>query len=152
MHEPALADDISSVPLGAVAIILIYFAMPAGFPYGPGEKFRTNQTTIQDSPWKLLRKRLHKIDILGAFLLLLASFCLFSALLEACIAFKWSSSADIALLTFAGVFWVSFFAWEWYIDHVEAKQEAIFPWKTFSKSYLDRYADVRRLSTSAVVH
>lgn len=66
------------------------------------------------------------MDIVGSILMLAGSFLIVAVLNETNLAFHWSSGGAIALLILAGISWIAFFAWEWYISGIPG-QDPIFP-------------------------
>ena len=60
-------------------------------------------------------------------LLLAASILLVFALEEAGERYAWSSAVIISTIILAGICWVSFIGWEYFVDKSRASQEPIFP-------------------------
>ena len=81
--------------------------------------------------FKLIRKNVHnyawhRVDFIGALLLLSASVLLVFALEEADTRFAWDSAAIIASLICACICWILFPMWEYYADQSHSAQEPIF--------------------------
>lgn len=116
-HSDSKMLTLDSLPLGAIAILLLLVAMPYDYgtaPPKPISALKPNMTLFR------------KLDVLGAFLLLAASLLLVSVLNETYQEFSWSSGTAIGLLTLCGVLWVAFFSWEWVISS-RPEFEPIFP-------------------------
>ncbi|KAF2800543.1 MFS multidrug transporter-like protein [Melanomma pulvis-pyrius CBS 109.77] len=111
-----------NVPIGTITAVLLLIALPTGFPFH-GQK--PAPIPLQDS----FSMRLKRIDFLGTFLFLGASFTFVTALLEASTKFQWSSPPTISLLVISGVLAISFLVWERYITLYSRTQEPIFPWR-----------------------
>ncbi|TVY24313.1 Efflux pump [Lachnellula hyalina] len=95
-----------NVPAAAIVFVVLLICMPAQF----GTPKNSAPSPVQkDTIWRLLKK----IDVIGAVLLLGASFLLVTALLEASTSFTWSSAVVIALLVLS----------------VGKEQEEMFPWR-----------------------
>jgi hypothetical protein len=114
------------VPVGVVALIILFIAIPVGFPYHKNttsvfglEKQQANESV---NIWT-------RLDLLGAVLLLAASLLLTTGLLEGGIQWLWSSGTSISILVISGVLWIVFFWWERKITSDTWKQEPIFPWR-----------------------
>lgn len=113
--------------------------MPAKFPYHQKKntaavELGSQDTTITSERPTIFNKFLSlgaRIDFVGSLLLLVGSFTLLTALLEANVSFKWSSGAIIALLVVAVISWAAFFGWEWYITGANTRQEPLCPWSFF---------------------
>ncbi|KAF2180760.1 putative efflux pump antibiotic resistance protein [Zopfia rhizophila CBS 207.26] len=111
-----------NLPTGAFAIALFMLALPNNFPY-----HGTGLLKAKKQPHSYL-DYLKTIDILGAFLVLGGSLLLSTALLETSNRFSWHYGGTIALLVLAGLCWIGFFAWEWFVSLRIRKQEPLFPW------------------------
>ncbi|KAF2262723.1 MFS general substrate transporter [Lojkania enalia] len=111
-----------NVPVGVTTTALLGICLPTGFPY-QGQKSAPNQ--IQNS----LVQNLRRMDFLGTFLFMGASFTFVTALLEASTSFSWSSAPTIVLLVISGVLAIAFLAWERFIMQRSSLQEPIFPWR-----------------------
>ncbi|KAI9662563.1 MAG: hypothetical protein M1821_008730 [Bathelium mastoideum] len=105
-------------PLGAIAVLLLIIFLPS--------------TAADRAMFMLLYKRLHnnawhRVDFIGAFLLLSASILLVFVLEEAGTRFAWDSAAMVASLVCACLCWILFPVWEYYVDKPRSAQEPIFP-------------------------
>lgn len=97
---------------------MIALAMPTDFGTTPRGSLRLLK------PSMFLVRR---IDAIGVFLLLTASFLLVTVLNETFVEFKWSSHTAIALLATSGALWAIFFIWEWFIFPRWAGYYPVFP-------------------------
>lgn len=114
-----LTDDIKpcSIPLCAIAIIVLTVAMPTNFgldQHTPSLRTRASYRSFAN------------LDLVGSLLLLTGSFLIISVLNEVNLAFSWSAKTSIALLVLAGISWIGFFGWEWHLSDFP-KQDPIFP-------------------------
>ncbi|KAL9618383.1 MAG: hypothetical protein Q9160_006891 [Pyrenula sp. 1 TL-2023] len=109
-----------NIPAGLVAMGLIVAAMPNYFPLhghtGTPRKVYT-------------RTKLAKLDFPGCLLLLAAIVLLICALEEAGKRFEWSSPMIIAFLVIAGILFITFFIWQWFITRRDGEREPFFPWR-----------------------
>ena len=76
---------------------------------------------------KFSKASLNRLDTLGVMLLLAASILLVFALEEAGQRYSWKSAVVISTITLAGICWISFIGWEYYVDKSRSPQESIFP-------------------------
>jgi hypothetical protein len=114
-----------SVPAGAVALGIILFAMPNGFPFhGIPKEQRPNSINKLSLKWLLAR-----FDLFGATLLLAATLLLVAALEEADVHYPWKSAFVITLLTISGLSWVGFLLWERHMTQNAKVCEPVFPWR-----------------------
>ena len=115
-----------SIPAGAVAIVLLFFAFPANFP-------RHNNTGLSDEPRSISHifssMLLRKVDFVGAVLLLGGSIFLIAALQEVNNGEHWNAPTIIVLLVLTGPFWIAFLAWERRITRALSQIEPVFPWR-----------------------
>lgn len=107
----------SSLPLGALAVLMLQVAMPSNFGSAP---------PMPLSALKPSMTLFRKLDMLGAFLVLSASLLFVAVLNETYEEFAWSSGTAIGLLVLSGVLWICFFTWEWIISS-RPEFEPIFP-------------------------
>lgn len=108
----------NSLPLGGLAIALLFLALPS------------NVGGLQQLSWSSLRR----IDIIGAIILLTATVPLITALNEVYVEFEWSEGRTIILLVLSGVAWYAFFAWEHAMTRGKNIPEPIFPSRFFSSA------------------
>ncbi|VUC24636.1 unnamed protein product [Clonostachys rosea] len=114
-----------NVPAGAVALGIIVFAMPNGFPFhGIPKKQRPNSIRELSSKWLLAR-----FGLFGAGLLLTATVLLVAALEEADVHYPWKSAFVITLLTISGLAWIGFLLWERHMTQHAKVCEPVFPWR-----------------------
>lgn len=111
-----------NVPAGFVAMILLLFTLPSGFP---------NQGQVQPESCSraFTSKPLRRVDLLGACLMLTASTLLVAALQQTADGTAWSSTSVIALIVLSGLLWPVFLIWEWLITTKNFTQEPVLPWR-----------------------
>lgn len=116
-----------SVPAGTIAVLVLFVAIPTGFPYHTNDPSQTLGPKRSEETFFTKVKRL---DILGAALLLAAALLLTTGLLEGGSQWEWGSAQSIAILTISGTLWIVFFWWERLVTlKGEWKQEPMFPWR-----------------------
>ncbi|KAJ5175069.1 uncharacterized protein N7482_000946 [Penicillium canariense] len=106
-----------NAPVCAIAIVILLVAMPKNFgldQHTPSFRTRASYRSFAN------------LDLVGSVLMIVGSFLIVTVLNETNLAFSWSSGGAIALLVLAGVSWIAFFAWEWYISDIPGK-DPIFP-------------------------
>ncbi|KAH7128161.1 MFS multidrug transporter-like protein [Dendryphion nanum] len=113
-----------NVPAAAPALALAIFALPGNFPYHgqvnqPKRTFKSLMT----------RRKMEKLDFIGAILLLLASLSLTAAFEEAGLQFPWNSAYVITLLTVSGFLWIVLLLWERRITPERSPVEPVLPWR-----------------------
>lgn len=107
-----------------LAAIVIAICVPNGFPHHGAS------VESEEKPQATLSKAsFHKIDYLGALLLLLATVTLVAALEEAGNDFPWKSAFVIVLLTASTLAWTMFFLWERRVSLHSRTQQPVFPWR-----------------------
>ena len=117
--QGSLSKDHGSIPIGVVALVILYISLPNNFP-----------NHARGPPAKLsLRDLLTRIDYVGTFLLFGFSVFLVAALEEAGTHYAWSSATIIVLLVFAGVFFICFVAYAYVLDKGTRTQEPVFTWR-----------------------
>ena len=110
-----------SVPLCAIAIVIVLVAMPKNFGLDQHKpSFRTRASY----------RSFANLDLVGSLLIIIGSFLIVTVFNETNLAFSWSSGASIALLVLTGISWIAFFAWEIYISDIPGK-DPIFPKRWF---------------------
>ena len=105
-----------SVPLGASAILILYFVWPSA----------KNITDVADSA------NFRQLDFFGAVLNAIFSICFVICLQEVGTReFQWGSPINIGLLTFAGVAAATLYLWQWYISRGAISQWILpqLPWR-----------------------
>ncbi|MCJ1356673.1 MAG: hypothetical protein MMC33_006668 [Icmadophila ericetorum] len=107
-------------PAGLVGLLLVFFAMPAGFPYN-----LSRQGKMPLIPGNLFSR----IDFLGTALLLSATVFLVTALQEAGTQYKWSSALVIVFLVLSGILLIAFIAWAKVLNIGTRQQEPVMPWQ-----------------------
>ena len=76
---------------------------------------------------KVSTASLSRIDILGVIFVLAPSILLVFALEEAGQRYSWESAVIIFTITLAGICWISFVGWEYFVEKLHSLQEPIFP-------------------------
>ncbi|OJJ46498.1 hypothetical protein ASPZODRAFT_166742 [Penicilliopsis zonata CBS 506.65] len=104
-----------NLPVSVVALALVFVSMPAEFGLS---KPRDRNVPI-----------LNRIDYPGFFMLLASCVLVIVAIEEAGISYAWDSALVIACLVIAGILFLLFIAWQWYLDHTQSQREPIFPWQ-----------------------
>ena len=116
-----------SVPLGFIALVMIFLAMPVGFPY----RSEKSDKLLQSFNMAGVRN----IDFLGAFLVLAASILFVSALEEGGTEYPWKSSVVLSLLCLSVVLWVLFFLWQKVASGRGDAHEPILPWRLLTDRF-----------------
>lgn len=120
----AETDLLNSVPIGAVALIIAIFAIPAGFPY---HNKRARQSNVMKNPPR--RDDLRRLDIFGTTVLFLATLSLTAGFEEADALFPWKSAYVISLLTISFVLWITLVLWERRVTLANGVREPVLPWR-----------------------
>ncbi|CAG8976536.1 hypothetical protein HYALB_00011013 [Hymenoscyphus albidus] len=118
-----------NVPSGTVALLILFFGIPAGFP---NHTANSNPFRSQGPKKDLSAKAFERLDVLGATLLLASTLLLVTGLLEGGVEFPWKSGATISLLVISGLVLIPFLIWERIVTSDNWKQEPVFPWRFFS--------------------
>ena len=116
-----------SVPAGLVTIILLYLSVPKNFPH-QGQPLYVTPGFRQ----KVSKTSLARLDLSGALLLLGATLCLVTVLLEAPNEFSWHSKTAITLFVLSGVLGVLFLLNERVVTADNWRPEPVFPWRFIS--------------------
>jgi hypothetical protein len=74
-------------------------------------------------------KSLERVDAFGATLLVGAGVILIVGLQLAADRSSFSSAAVIAMLIVAGLVWLSFFGWSWFVTTKRTLPDPVFPWR-----------------------
>jgi MFS family permease len=116
-----------NVPAGAVAVIVLFIAVPRGFPY---HIKRASQMSEKSDIKSYLLPRLKRLDLFGAMILIAAALLLTTGLLEGGSQWEWDSAPSIVLLIVSGILWLAFFWWERLVTMKKNwPQEPMFPWR-----------------------
>ncbi|KAL4875012.1 major facilitator superfamily domain-containing protein [Aspergillus karnatakaensis] len=116
-----------NVPPGVVACLLVFFAIPSGFPNPPPPA--TEHTPLAQQFWTKVTLMIHRIDFPGATILLAASSLSIAALQEGNYGSSWQSGLVIGMLVVSGVSWILFPLWEWFLSHQAWSLEPMLPWR-----------------------
>jgi hypothetical protein len=113
------------VPIGAFSLALLVLFLPRRLPNEPS----AHAVSAHWSGFSL--HLLRKVDILGTLLLLGACLLLATALLLAAEGASFAAMEVLPLLIFAGMMWIGFPVWEWFITTKRSTPEPVFPWRFF---------------------
>ena len=116
-----------NVPLGAIVIVLLFLAMPAGFPY------RTNRSEKIAKSFNTAS--IKKIDFVGAFLVLAASILFVSMIEEGGTEYSWSSATVLSLLCISLALWIAVFVWQKMAVTRFGEHEPILPWHLLANRF-----------------
>lgn len=116
--------DISSVPIGSTALILLMTIMPRRLQTEPSASRATSPGWHGFAPGTLKR-----IDFLGAFLLLGACLLLVTALEQAAAGISFAERKILPLLILSGLMWTAFLIWQWYATTKLSTPEPVLPWR-----------------------
>ncbi|KAJ5088461.1 MFS general substrate transporter [Penicillium angulare] len=114
-----------NIPPGVIGAIGLALLIPNGFPFH--NKPREARGSFRQS----FTKAYNRIDIVGAFLLLVATVLLVAGLDEADEKFPWRSAFVITTLTISGILWIVFTLWERRVTLKAELVEPVFPWRFF---------------------
>ncbi|KAH9905927.1 putative multidrug resistance protein fnx1 [Xylariomycetidae sp. FL2044] len=122
---------IINVPIGLLACVIAFFALPKGFPYHgrpdpPSRKMKDMMS----------KKSLDRVDIPGNILILFATVALTAGFEEADGQFPWRSAYVITLLTVAGLLWIVLIIWERYVTLSGGLREPILPWTFLTNRHM----------------
>ncbi|KAM0165346.1 hypothetical protein ACHAQE_000089 [Botrytis cinerea] len=111
---PVIGGIITSAPIGIVPLILFYLVWP-------------NETQLHQSK----RRPLRQLDLVGAFILIIASILFVFAFQEAGLeANSWNKPLFLIPLIVGIVFWILLFSWEFTVQRKwEEKLATMFPWR-----------------------
>lgn len=76
---------------------------------------------------KFSKASLKRIDVFGILFLLAASILLVFALEQGGTRYEWNSATIVAVLVLAGLSWIAFALWEYWLERSRSLQEPIFP-------------------------
>ena len=114
------ADPEGSAPAGALSVVLVALFLPST-SHDPSTSISERLRS------KFSRNTLKRVDVLGAFLVLVASVLLVFALEEGGSSYPWNSAAVIVSLALSAIAWVTFVVWEIRLEKSHTLQEPIFP-------------------------
>ena len=116
-----------NVPPGVIVIVLLFLAMPAGFPY------RTEKSEKMAKSFNVAS--IKKIDFVGTFLVLAGSILFVSAIEEGGTEYSWSSATVLSLLCVSLVLWIAFFIWQKMAGTRFSEHEPILPWHLLANRF-----------------
>ena len=111
--------NLYSVPVTAVALIVIFLAFPKQLSREP----------VANRAAESLVQRLKRFDILGGVLLLGITVPLTTALQQAAQGITFGSVFVWPLLLVAGLSLLGFLSWQWYITTKRRFPEPVLPWR-----------------------
>ncbi|CAJ2502289.1 Uu.00g096830.m01.CDS01 [Anthostomella pinea] len=106
-----------NVPLGVFCMLLVANSMPQHFPHRKRPCPRT--------------RSIHRIDFVGASLLLAAMTIHITGLEEAANLHSWRSILVLLPLSLSGLLWIGFIVSQYYVTASTRKPEPVFPWRFF---------------------
>lgn len=118
-----LTDDLSSLPPGAVVLLIALISMPPDFAQ------KRSEPILSARSWKYI---IWRIDLPGILLLLGGSLVLVTVLDETNSHFSWSSAKAIALIIVSAVLWIGFIVWETLASNGKYQTKPVFPRYFFS--------------------
>ncbi|KAJ5920989.1 hypothetical protein N7466_009315 [Penicillium verhagenii] len=113
-----------NLPVGAIALALILITMPAGFP--------DRAAMASPNLFGFFKKDFNirnRVDYPGFFMLLTTCVLLVVAIEEAGTDYAWNSALALTCLVLAGVIFIAFITWQWYMDYSKSPREPVFPWQ-----------------------
>ncbi|KAI1342767.1 putative multidrug resistance protein fnx1 [Xylariaceae sp. FL0016] len=115
---------IINAPVGIMAIVIAFFALPTGFPYH-------GQPNHHPKTFKHMtaKSTLDRIDIPGTILILFAAVAITAGFEEADGQFAWRSAYVITLLTVGGLLWIALVIWERHVTLAARVREPVLPWR-----------------------
>lgn len=116
-----------NVPPGVIVIVMLFLAMPAGFPY------RTEKSEKMAKSFTMAS--IKKIDFAGAILILAASILFVSAIEEGGAEYSWSSAAVLSLLCVSIALWIAFFTWQKMASTRFSEHEPVLPWHLLTNRF-----------------
>ncbi|KAL8710580.1 MAG: hypothetical protein Q9220_004804 [cf. Caloplaca sp. 1 TL-2023] len=108
-----------NIPAGLVSLGCILLLMPHDFPYMGSPQYAKSRLTMAS---------VHRVDFMGATILLAASVLLVAALEEGGTEYSWRSAAPIALLILSVFAWIAFFVRERHQSKRRADFDSVLPW------------------------
>lgn len=108
-----------SVPICAIATIALLLTFPAKLWNEPSNSGQA----------RISRHSAHRIDFVGATLLLGACLLISTGLQQAALGYAWTSAYVLPLVIITIPFVLTFLFWEWYITTRRTHPEPVFPWR-----------------------
>ncbi|KAI0025052.1 major facilitator superfamily domain-containing protein [Xylariomycetidae sp. FL0641] len=118
---------IINVPVASLALVLVIISMPRAFPHQ-----ETSSKRPPELKHILSKSTLNRLDIQGAFMLLIAVLTLTAGFEEADSRFPWKSAYVITLLVVSGTVWILLMLWERHITLHDNVREPVLPWRFFT--------------------
>ncbi|EHA57111.1 hypothetical protein MGG_11786 [Pyricularia oryzae 70-15] len=114
-------------PGGALAVLLVAFSVPFGFPYGKSRVFLDNLRS---------RRTWRRIDFAGAFASLAASILLIFALQQGGVMYPWNSAPIVSTFVLSGVLWLFLLGWERWLSARNGICEPVFPQRLITNRFV----------------
>ncbi|KAI0446145.1 putative multidrug resistance protein fnx1 [Xylaria telfairii] len=122
---------IINAPVSILCLASVLAGMPKDFPWQGHE----NHAHIGHRPTKA-RLIMHRLDIVGAVLLLFAIVSLAAGFEEAGSLFPWKSAYVITLLVLGGILTITLLLWEYYLTKKDGVMEPVLPWRFFTNRFI----------------
>lgn len=113
------SSSLSSIPIIASACIVILLVFPK----------KLSREPIANRANESITRRLRRVDVLGATMLLGVTVPLVTALPQASQSYTFSSAFVWPLLVVSALFLVGFLAWQWYVTTKRSVPEPVLPWR-----------------------
>ncbi|KAI6266346.1 hypothetical protein MCOR27_011057 [Pyricularia oryzae] len=114
-------------PGGALAVLLVAFSVPFGFPYGKSRVFLDNLRS---------RRTWRRIDFAGAFASLATSILLIFALQQGGVMYPWNSAPIVSTFVLSGVLWLFLLGWERWLSARNGICEPVFPQRLITNRFV----------------
>lgn len=121
----------TSVPIGALVLFMAMIGIPNGFPHHGQSKqdlLHPHPPVEPVSP----KTTLHRLDIPGSILLMMATLAFTACFQEADSRFAWNSAFVITLLVATVVLWSALLLWERHVTLSSHVREPVLPWRFFT--------------------
>ncbi|KAI1300940.1 putative multidrug resistance protein fnx1 [Xylaria venustula] len=119
---------IINVPVSVICLVCIFWGMPNDFPLqGQDNHLRSGRKG---------QSTLHRLDVLGAVLLLFAVLAWTAGFEEAGSLFPWKSAFVITLLVTGGILMLVLLAWEYHLTAKDGVREPVLPSRFFTNRFI----------------